>query len=262
MITKVLRSVLLTTAPLLALTPAHALPQGQVSEDIRQVITDFMTVNYGTDYDKLRGCWIYQGEREQYCMSPIRFDRKAVKDEDILFVLISGDTTDEGAGLTPGLSGLFTAYKLGDSWVISASEPYIYNGGAGRSQMVNFEFRKVGDNKYGWYGEHCSSGAGGHTTCIWELYVPMSDGRIKQIADIQYTAYYEILTHGIYYKTNNYVSFDRSTPQVGRYYPIHTTLSTESGFLDDDLNSKDVQISEEKSVYHYNTLSQKFELVK
>ena len=58
---------------------------------------------------------------------------KNIEGVDTLYVLVSGDTVEDGARVTPGLGGLFILYKLGNSWVVSASSPYIKNGGAGRS---------------------------------------------------------------------------------------------------------------------------------
>lgn len=108
-----------------------------------------MTVYYSSDYDKLRGCTLYDDGHEIYCLSPKKYNVEEIDGTDNLYVLVSGDTIEDGARVTPGLGGLFTLYKLGNSWVVSASHPYIHNGGAGRSQLKDFDLREVGKDRYG-----------------------------------------------------------------------------------------------------------------
>lgn len=205
-----------------------------VSDDVRQTIEQIMTVYYSSEYDKLRGCTLYGDSDEVYCLTPKKYEVKQINGTDTLYVLISGNTVEDGARVTPGLGGLFILYKLGNSWVISASQPYIYNGGAGRSQLKDYDLREVGDNKYGWIGNHCGSGAGGQTNCFWEMYAPIANGDIKQVAQLDSNYSYESMSTPGYTKIEGQVHIENYEPMSAGFYPLTMTHNSESGLYDNN----------------------------
>ena len=107
-----------------------------------------MTTHYSTNYDTVRGCSLFHGKQDfkvdgkeyssesNYCLTPISYDIKDINGQSRMYLLVSGYVYDGNTSRAdPGLGGLFELYKMGSSWVLSASQPYIYTGGAGRSQL-------------------------------------------------------------------------------------------------------------------------------
>ncbi|MGO2339169.1 MAG: hypothetical protein ACTH5M_01045 [Psychrobacter sp.] len=261
-------AVLLST---LATAQIPTLPQQPIPADISQAINSVMAVNYGSDYDKLRGCTLYHrketfdNERsdyvfeDSYCIAPIKYQVEEVNGGTRLYLLTSGYVYDGNISRAdPGIGGLFELYKMGNLWVVSASEPFIYSGGSGRSRHYEFELSEVGENKYGWTGKTCGSGAGGQSNCIWQMYVPI-DGKIKTIAEIDADYYSESYSAGRYYEGTGYVSHDYNAPMTAGFYPLNMSLTIKSGKIGSDSNK--APSSEEKSTYKYNVAKQQFELV-
>jgi len=193
-------AALLTT---LATAQIPTLPQEPIPSDISQAINRVMAVSYGSDYDKLRGCTLYHRKEtfdnegseyvfeDNYCIAPIKYQIEEVNDDTWLYLLASGYVYDGRSGNAyPGIGGLFELYKMSDSWVVSASDSFIYTGGAGRSQLYDFDLSKIGDDKYAWTGKLCG-GKGGQSGCLWVMYASI-DGKIKQVAEIESDYYNEV----------------------------------------------------------------------
>ena len=219
----IILSLFLTIMP-----SAHAV----VSTDVRQAVEKIMSVYYSSSYDKLHGCTLYNDGSETYCIAPKHYEVKDVEGVDTLYVLVSGDTVEDGARVTPGLGGLFILYKLGSSWVVSASEPYIRNGGAGRSQLVSFDLREVGDDRYGWVGKFCGSGAGGQTNCSWSMYTAMTSGKIEEVARLDLDYSYELMSKPSYGEAESDVSINTVGAMTGGFYPLKVTVDYEHGLYD------------------------------
>lgn len=262
---------LLTT---LASAQIPTLPQQPISPDIAQAINSVMAVSYGSDYDKLRGCTLYHRKKtfdnedseyvpkNSYCIAPIKYQIEEVNGETRLYLLTSSYVYNGNTSrANPGMGGLFELYKLGNSWVLSASDPFIYSGGSGRSQLYQFALSKVGDDRYGWTGKHCGSGAGGQSSCLWQMYASIDD-KIKSVAEIEVDYYSELISENMYYEGTGQVAHQSSAPMTAGFYPLEVTLNNTSGRLghyDNDLYASPE--SEDKSIYAYNPSKQQFELV-
>lgn len=255
----------------LATAQIPTLPQEPIPADIAQAINSVMAVNYGSDYDKLRGCTLYHktetsdynGEEfvitDSHCIAPIKYQVEEVGGQTRLYLLTSGYVYDgRSANAYPGIGGLFELYKLGNSWVVSASDPFIFTGGAGRSQLYDFDLSKVGDDKYAWTGKHCG-GKGGQSGCLWTMYAPIN-GSIKKVAEIDSDYQNEIASKSIYHKGKGYVSFNYSAPMTAGFYPL--TLTVEKTSVNYRTDKEIKPSSEEKSTYKYNQAKQQFQLVK
>lgn len=261
----------------LATAQIPTLPQEPIPSDISQTINRVMAVNYGSDYDKLRGCTLYHrketfdnegGEyvfEDSYCIAPIKYQVEEVNGDTRLYLLTSGYVYDGKSGNAyPGIGGLFELYKMGSSWVVSASDPFIYTGGAGISQLHDFNLSQVGDDKYAWTGKHCG-GKGGQSGCLWLMYASI-DGKIKPVAEIDADYYSESYSAGTYYEGTGYVSHDYNAPMTAGFYPLNMTIDKKSGRIGsrhDD--SKDPAASdggiEQETTYAYDPSKQQFELV-
>lgn len=260
----------------LTMAQIPTLPQQPIPADIQQAISNIMKVNYSSNYDKVRGCTLfnkketshYEGGKyvteDNYCIAPINYEIKEINGQTRLYLLASGYVYDGKSGNAyPGIGGLFELYKMGNSWVVSASNPFIYSGGSGRSQLYQFELLEVGKDKYGWTGKHCGSGAGGQSSCLWTMYAAMKDGRIKTVAEIDFDYYSELISENTYYEGTGYVSHDNNAPMTDGFYPLDITLDIISGRLGHyGNNSYANSESEEKSTYAYNKTKQQFELIK
>ena len=144
-----------------------------------------------------------------------------------LYLLTSGYVYDGKSGNAyPGIGGLFELYKMGNAWVMSASDPFIYTGGSGRSQLYDFDLSQVGDDKYAWTGKHCD-GKGGQSGCLWLMYASI-DGKIKLVAEIDLDYHNEIASKSIYHKGEGYVSHERHKPMTGGFYPLTVTIENTS----------------------------------
>lgn len=254
----------------LATAQIPTLPQEPIPSDISQTINRVMAVNYGSDYDKLRGCTLYHrketfdnegGEyvfEDSYCIAPIKYQIKEVNGDTRLYLLASGYVYDGRSGNAyPGIGGLFELYKMGNSWVVSASDPFIYTGNAGRDQLYDFDLSKVGDDKYAWTGKHCG-GKGGQSGCLWVMYASI-DGEIKQIAEIESDYYNEVSRKSIYHKGEGYVTHERHEPMTGGFYPLTVTIDNTSVNY---RNDREIAPRIEKiSTYAYDPSKQQFELV-
>ncbi len=256
----------------LATAQIPTLPQEPIPADIAQAINSVMAVNYGSDYDKLRGCTLYHktetsdynGEEfvitDSHCIAPIKYQVEEVGGQTRLYLLTSGYIYDGRIGRSsPGIGGLFELYRMGNSWVVSASEPFIFTGGSGRSQLYQFELSKVGDDKYAWTGKHCGSGAGGQSNCLWQMYAPIN-GSIKKVAEIDSDYYSESYSAGTYHEGTGYVSHDYNAPMTAGFYPL--TLTVEKTSVNYRTDKEIKPSSEEKSTYKYNQAKQQFQLVK
>lgn len=241
---------------LMVLPSAHA----EISLDVRQAVEKIMSVYYSSSYDKLRGCTLYDDGSKIYCLAPKHYEFKNIEGVDTLYVLVSGDTVEDGVRVTPGLGGLFILYKLGNSWVVSASSPYIKNGGAGRSQLKDFDLREVGDDKYGWVGSHCGSGAGGQTNCFWEMYAPVASGEIEQVAQLPSDYSYEFMSAPGYTKIEGSVHIESYQPMTAGFYPLTMTHDSESGEYDEDyeLIPNSVKKSEERYTVSFDQKTHTF----
>lgn len=269
-------SLLLTaTSAVMLTTSANAqiptLPQMPIPADIAQAINNVMAVSYGSDYDKLRGCTLYHHKEvsnydgkeyvseDSYCIAPIKYQVEDVNGETRLYLLTSGYVYDGKSGNAyPGIGGLFELYKMGSSWVMSAGDPFIYTGGAGISQLHDFNLSQVGDDKYAWTGKHCG-GKGGQSGCIWLMYASI-DGKIKPVAEIDLDYHNEIASKSIYHKGEGDVSHERHKPMTGGFYPLTVTIENTSVNYRTDKEiaprTKDI------STYAYHPSKQQFELVK
>ena len=232
----------------------------EVTIDVRQAVEKMMSVYYSSNYDKLRGCTLYDDGAETYCLVPKHYEVKESEETETLYVLVSGDTIEDGARVTPGMGGLFILYKLGKSWVVSSSSPYIKNGGAGRSQLKDFDLREVGDDKYGWVGSHCGSGAGGQTNCFWEMYAPVDSGEIEQVAQLPSDYSYEFMSAPGYTKIEGSVHIESYQPMTAGFYPLTMTHDSESGEYDKnyELIPKSVKKSEERYTVSFDQKTQTF----
>lgn len=232
----------------------------EVTIDVRQAVEKMMSVYYSSNYDKLRGCTLYDDGAETYCLVPKHYEVKESEETETLYVLVSGDTIEDGARVTPGMGGLFILYKLGNSWVVSSSRPYIKNGGAGRSQLKDFDLREVGDDKYGWVGNHCGSGAGGQTNCFWEMYAPVDSGEIEQVAQLPSDYSYEFMSAPGYTKIEGSVHIESYQPMTAGFYPLTMTHDSESGEYDKnyELITKSVKKSEERYTVSFDQKTQTF----
>lgn len=250
------KTLLLSLSLSIAMPVAHA----DVSEDVRLAVEQIMSVYYSSDYDKLRGCTLYELNNERYCLSPKKYTIEESDGIDNLYVLVSGDTIEDGARVTPGLGGLFTLYKLGSSWVVSASNPYIPNGGAGRSQLGDYDLREVGKDRYGWVGSHCGSGAGGQTNCFWEMYAPMVNGSIEQVAQLDSDYSYESMSTPGYTKIEGSVHIENYEPMSAGFYPLTMTHNSESGRYDKEYEviPKTLKKSEESYTVNFDKKTQTF----
>lgn len=267
-------AVLLST---LATAQMPTLPQMPIPSDISQAINSVMAVNYGSDYDKLRGCTLYHRKEtfdnegsdyvfeDSYCIAPIKYQVEEVNGGTRLYLLTSGYVYDGKSGNAyPGIGGLFELYKMGSSWVMSASDPFIYTGGAGRSQLYKFELSKVGDDKYAWTGKHCG-GKGGQSGCLWMMYASI-DGKIKPVAEIDSDYHSESYSAGTYQEGTGYVSHDYNAPMTGGFYSLNMTIDKKSGRIGSRYDdSKDPAASdggiEQETTYAYDMAKQQFELV-
>ena len=282
MITKHLSNISSTIRPLLTMTSAAlfttmasaqipTLPQMPIPPDIAQAINNVMAVSYGSDYDKLRGCTLYHKKEtsnydgkeyvseDSYCIAPIKYQVEEVNGDTRLYLLTSGYVYDGKSGNAyPGIGGLFELYKMGNAWVMSASDPFIYTGGSGRSQLYDFDLSQVGDDKYAWMGKHCG-GKGGQSGCLWLMYASI-DGKIKPVAEIELDYHDEIASKSIYHKGEGYVSHERHKPMTGGFYPLTVTINKTSVNYrtDKEIAPRTTDIS----TYAYNISKQQFELVK
>lgn len=282
MITKRLSNISSTIRLLLTMTSAAlfttvvsaqipTLPQQPIPPDIAQAINNVMAVSYSSDYDKLRGCTLYHRKEvsnydgkeyvseDSYCIAPIKYQVEEVNGETRLYLLTSGYVYDGKSGNAyPGIGGLFELYKMGSSWVVSASDPFIYTGGAGRSQLYDFDLSQVGDDKYAWMGKHCG-GKGGQSGCLWLMYASI-DGKIKPVAEIDLDYHNEIASKSIYHKGEGDVSHERHEPMTGGFYPLTVTIEKASVNYrtDEEIAPRTTDIS----TYAYNQSKQQFELVK
>lgn len=259
------------------------LPQEPIPKDIQQAISKVMTTHYSANYDTVRGCSFFHGKQvfnsdgeeygseSNYCLTPISYDIQDINGQSRMYLLVSGYVYDGNTSRAdPGLGGLFELYKMGNSWVLSARQPYIYTGGSGRSQLDQFELRQVGANKYGWIGKHCGSGAGGQSNCLWQMYAPMGDGTIKLVADIDLDYYAEIMSEDKYYKGEGSITPDYNAKMSGGFYPLNVTMLNTSGPVGSDSNcggssqrsaACDAGTVEE-TTYTYNPAKKQFEPVK
>lgn len=255
----------------LATAQIPTLPQEPIPSDISQAINSVMSVNYGSDYDKLRGCTLYHKKQtstyegrefvstDSYCIAPIKYQVEEVNGETRLYLLTSSYVYDGKSGNAyPGIGGLFELYKLGNSWIVSASEPFIYTGGAGISQLHDFDLSKVGKDKYAWTGKHCG-GKGGQSGCLWLMYASV-DSKMKPVAEIDSDYYNEISSASIYHKGEGYVSFDYNAPMTAGFYPL--TLTVEKTSVNYRTDKEIKPRSKKESTYKYNLASKQFKLVK
>lgn len=260
------------------------LPQEPIPIDIQQAISKVMTTHYSANYDTVRGCSLFHGKQvfnsdgeeysseSNYCLTPISYEIQDINGQSRMYLLVSGYVYDGNTSRAdPGLGGLFELYKMGNSWVLSASQPYIYTGGAGRSQLDQFELRQVGANKYGWTGKHCGSGAGGQSNCLWQMYAPMDDGTIKLVADIDLDYYSETMSEDKYYKGEGSITPDYNAKMSEGFYPLNVTILNTSGSIGSD--NEDCGVSSkwsaacdagtvEETTYTYNPAKNQFEPVK
>lgn len=268
-------SLLLTaTSAVMLTTSAHAqiptLPQMPIPTDIAQAINNVMAVSYGSDYDKLRGCTLYHHKEvsnydgkeyvseDSYCIAPIKYQVEDVNGETRLYLLTSGYVYDGKSGNAyPGIGGLFELYKMGSSWVVSASDPFIYTGGAGISQLHDFNLSQVGDDKYAWTGKHCG-GKGGQSGCIWLMYASI-DGKIKPVAEIDSDYHNEIASKSIYHEGEGHVTHERYKPMTGGFYPL--TVTIESTSVNYRTDKEIAPRTKDISTYVYHPSKQQFELV-
>ena len=274
-ISSTIRLLLTMTSAALFTTVASAqiptLPQMPIPVDITQAINNVMAVSYGSDYDKVRGCTLYHKKEtsnydgkeyvseDSYCIAPIKYQVEDVNGETRLYLLTSGYVYDGKSGNAyPGIGGLFELYKMGNAWVMSASDPFIYTGGSGRSQLYDFDLSQVGDDKYAWTGKHCG-GKGGQSGCLWLMYASI-DGKIKPVAEIDLDYHNEIASKSIYHKGEGDVSHERHKPMTGGFYPLTVTIENTSVNYRTDKeiapSTKDI------STYAYNQSKQQFELIK
>ena len=274
-ISSTIRLLLTMTSAALFTTVASAqiptLPQMPIPVDIAQAINNVMAVSYGSDYDKVRGCTLYHKKEtsnydgkeyvseDSYCIAPIKYQVEEVNDETRLYLLTSGYVYDGKSGNAyPGIGGLFELYKMGNAWVMSASDPFIYTGGSGRSQLYDFDLSQVGDDKYAWTGKHCG-GKGGQSGCLWLMYASI-DGKIKPVAELDLDYHNEIASKSIYHKGEGYVTHERHEPMTGGFYPLTVTIENTSVNYRTDKeiapSTKDI------STYAYNQSKQQFELIK
>lgn len=255
----------------LATAQIPTLPQMPIPSDISQAINSVMAVNYGSDYDKLRGCTLYHRKEtfdndgsdyvfeDSYCIAPIKYQAEEVNGDTRLYLLTSGYVYDGKSGNAyPGIGGLFELYKMGSSWVVSASDPFIYTGGAGISQLHDFNLSQVGDDKYAWTGKHCG-GKGGQSGCLWMMYASI-DGKIKPVAEIDSDYHNEIARKSIYREGEGHVTHERYKPMTGGFYPLTVTIeSTSVNYrTDKEIAPRTTDIS----TYEYDKTKQQFELVK
>lgn len=274
-ISSTIRLLLTMTSAALFTTVASAqiptLPQMPIPVDIAQAINNVMAVSYGSDYDKVRGCTLYHKKEtsnydgkeyvseDSYCIAPIKYQVEDVNGETRLYLLTSGYVYDGKTGNAyPGIGGLFELYKMGNAWVMSASDPFIYTGGSGRSQLYDFDLSQVGDDKYAWMGKHCG-GKGGQSGCLWLMYASI-DGKIKPVAELDLDYHNEIASKSIYHKGEGYVTHERHEPMTGGFYPLTVTIENTSVNYRTDKeiapSTKDI------STYAYNQSKQQFELIK
>lgn len=274
-ISSTIRLLLTMTSAALFTTMASAqiptLPQMPIPVDIAQAINNVMAVSYGSDYDKVRGCTLYHKKEtsnydgkeyvseDSYCIAPIKYQVEDVNGETRLYLLTSGYVYDGKTGNAyPGIGGLFELYKMGNAWVMSASDPFIYTGGSGRSQLYDFDLSQVGDDKYAWTGKHCA-GKGGQSGCLWLMYASI-DGKIKPVAELDLDYHNEIASKSIYHKGEGYVTHERHEPMTGGFYPLTVTIENTSVNYRTDKeiapSTKDI------STYAYNQSKQQFELIK
>lgn len=274
-ISSTIRLLLTMTSAALFTTVASAqiptLPQMPIPVDITQAINNVMAVSYGSDYDKVRGCTLYHKKEtsnydgkeyvseDSYCIAPIKYQVEDVNGETRLYLLTSGYVYDGKSGNAyPGIGGLFELYKMGNAWVMSASDPFIYTGGSGRSQLYDFDLSQVGDDKYAWTGKHCG-GKGGQSGCLWLMYASI-DGKIKPVAELDLDYHNEIASKSIYHKGEGYVTHERHEPMTGGFYPLTVTIENTSVNYRTDKeiapSTKDI------STYAYNQSKQQFELIK
>lgn len=274
-ISSTIRLLLTTISAALFTTMASAqiptLPQMPIPVDITQAINNVMAVSYGSDYDKVRGCTLYHKKEtsnydgkeyvseDSYCIAPIKYQVEEVNGESRLYLLTSGYVYDGKTGNAyPGIGGLFELYKMGNAWVMSASDPFIYTGGAGRSQLYDFDLSQVGDDKYAWTGKHCG-GKGGQSGCLWLMYASI-DGKIKPVAEIDLDYHNEIASKSIYHKGEGYVTHERHEPMTGGFYPLTVTIENTSVNYRTD---KEIAPSTKDIItYAYHPSKQQFELIK
>lgn len=274
-ISRTIRPLLIATCAsmITTLTAAQVptLPQMPIPEDFAQAINNVMAVSYGSDYSKVRGCTLYHHKEvsnydgkeyvseDSYCIAPIKYQVEEVNGETRLYLLTSGYVYDGKSGNAyPGIGGLFELYKMGKAWVMSASDPFIYTGGAGISQLYNFDLSQVGDDKYAWTGKHCG-GKGGQSGCLWLMYASI-DGKIKPVAEIDIDYHNEIASKSIYHKGEGDVTHEHSKPMTGGFYPLTVTIeNTSVNYLTDkEIAPRTTDIS----TYAYHPSKQQFELVK
>ncbi|MGO1249722.1 hypothetical protein [Psychrobacter sp.] len=178
--------------------------------------------------------------------------------------MVSGDTVEDGARVAPGLGGLSILCKLGSSWVVPASEPYTYirNGEAGRSQLVNFDLREVGGDRYGWIGKFCGSGSGGQTNCSWSMYTAMTSGKIEEVARLDLDYSYELMSKPSYGEAESDVSINTVGAMTGGFYALKVTVDYEHGIY--DKNYDPIRYSLDKGtdsfVIEFNEQTQTFNL--
>ncbi|MGP9689863.1 hypothetical protein ACT3TH_11960 [Psychrobacter sp. AOP22-C1-C5] len=249
------------------------LPQMPIPADIAQAINNVMTVSYGSDYDKLRGCTLYHKQevfdnkgsdyifKDSYCIAPIKYQVEEVNGETRLYLLASGYVYDGKSGNAyPGIGGLFELYKIGigNAWVMSSSDPFIYTGGSGRSQLYDFDLSQVGDDKYAWTGKHCG-GKGGQSGCLWTMYASI-DSKVKPVAEIDLDYHNEIARKSIYHEGEGHVSHELYKPMTGGFYPLTVTIENTSVNY---RNGKEIAPrTKDIRTYEYRPSKQQFELVK
>lgn len=264
-------TVFLTSLTTLASAQIPTLPQTPIPPDIAKAINNVMAVNYGSDYDKLRGCTLYHSQetyrydgnkqvfKTNYCIAPIKYEVKEVGGETRLYLLASGYVYDGNIGnVDTGLGGLFELYKVDDMWIMSASEPFIATGGSGRSQLHRFDLDKVGEDKYAWTGRYCD-GRGGNDVCLWIMHAAI-EGKIKPIAEIVIDYRTEIASEFVSHQGEGNVRYQRYEPMTDGFYPL--TVRIENTSVNYDTDKEIAPRTTDTTHYMYNPSKQSFELVK
>ena len=202
------------------------------ADDIEKAISQVMTVNYGSDYDSSRDCYLYL----HYCLTAAQHDIRDISGTPTLFLLISGYSIDESRTSrgSEGLGGLFVLTKLDSAWQVIASNPYLYNGRHGSSQLADFKLTKVGAQKYAWTGRFNSTGAGDESESIWAMLAPMANGDIKQVASLPTDHYYVNNTDDSYLKTEGDVAIADYAAMSGGFYPLNVAITQETGLYNDN----------------------------
>lgn len=261
----------MTSLTTLASAQIPTLPQMPIPPDIAKAINNVMSVNYGSDYDKLRGCTLYHGQetysyngnkhvsKTNYCVAPIKYEVEEVGGEMRLYLLVSGYVYDGNtSNADTGIGGLFELYKMDDMWVMSASEPLIYTGGSGRSQLHNFDLAEVGADKYAWTGRYCD-GKGGNDACLWVMHAAI-EGKIKPVAEVMIDYRNEIASESIHHQGEGSVRYQRREPMTDGFYRL--TVTIENTLINYDTDKEIAPRTTDITHYMYNPSKQFFEVVK